>query len=354
MKLLVLRIFAVGAGIVACASVAGCGDDEGLPDDVVAKVGDIAITKSDFERALSFATGRGNDPRDYDACVAAMREAAGDADGTQPPEAELLERCRAEWEQVKTNVMDTLIQAEWTRQEAKAQGIGLTDAQVERVFDQVVQGATFNKEALRRAGVSERQLFARVRQNQLHTKVREQLIEQARQVPPQDIADYYRRNKTDLIVPDRREMRIVLTRPRASAEAARAALDAGRSWKSVAREYSLHLSRLRGGRITATSRRESRVGLSAAIFRARKGELLGPVRHENTWAVFVVDRIKPSYQPTLEQASDEITKRLQSVRENQALEAYRKKYRDQTVCAPGFSVPACKNGPEQSEGQPNA
>jgi foldase protein PrsA len=214
----------------------------------------------------------------------------------------------------------------------------------------------FDTEVLRRAGVSVRELFARVRQNQLHAKVTEQMTQQAMKVSTQDIADYYRRHKSDLIVPDRRAIRIVITRTRARAQAARTALESGRTWKSVAKEYSLHFSRNQGGRITAEWKREDQAGLGATIFRARRGELVGPVKEDHTWAVFVVDKVKPTYQPTLQQARDEITERLQSAREDRALDAYSKKYRDKTSCAPGFKVPSCRNGPNPSDSddQPSA
>lgn len=325
-----------------------------MADDAVAEVGGAVITKSDFERALRFATGRDGDPRDYAACVAGKQELGSGGGTKQPAEAELERQCRQEYQQIKTNVMDYLIKAEWTRQEAEARGIVVDDAEVEQLLAKAEQSGLFDMESMRRAGISEGELFARVRQNQLKVKLTEQMTEQATKVPTEQIADYYRRNKTELIVPDRREMRIVITSSRARAEAARAALDAGRSWRSVANQYSRHFSRNRGGRITAEWKGEDKAGLGATIFRARKGELIGPVVDDGTWAVFVVNEIKPSYLPTLEQARGEITEHLKSTREKQALEAYRTKYRAETTCAPGFEVAACKNGPRQTEDQTSA
>jgi foldase protein PrsA len=354
MKLLVLPILAVGAGMVGSAAVLGCGESGGLPNDAVAEVGETVITESDFERALTFATGRGNDPRDYAGCVAAKQQPAGESGGTRLAEEELEEQCRNEYEQIKRNVMEYLIRAEWTRQEAEARGIVLTDAEVEQAVDKAEQAGFLDSDALKKAGVSERELMVRLRQTRLESKVMEQVTERSSKLSAQEIADYYRRNKADLVVPDRREMRIVLTRTRAKAQAARAALDAGRSWESVAKEYSFHSSRDEAGRITAAWRRENNTGLGAAIFRASRGELMGPVEDDGTWAVFVVDEIKPSYQPTLEQARDEITEQLQPKLEKQALDAYMRKYRGMTRCAPGFSVPACENAAKPTAGQPSA
>jgi foldase protein PrsA len=344
-------MLAIGVGLLGSAAAFGCGGSEdGLPQDTVAEVGDAMITKSDFERALRFATGRGNDPRDRPACVAAkQQESTRDADGKPLDEAELEKQCKAEYEQIKSNVMDYLIKREWTRQEAQARGIVLTDAQIRNVVDKAEQSGLFDTETLRRAGIGERELLARVRHNQLHAKVTEQVTERSRKVSTRDIASYYRQKKTEFAVPDQREMRIVITRTRARAEAARTALDAGRSWESVAKQHSTHISRKRGGRITAEWKGENKAGLGAAIFRAKRGELIGPVKDDLTWAVFVVDEIKPSYQPTLEQTRDEIRDLLASRQRQQALAAFTESYRAKTTCAPGYTVPACKNGPKQSE-----
>jgi foldase protein PrsA len=350
-----LSILVVGAGIAGVAALPGCGGDgEGFPDDAVAEVGGTAITKAEFESALRFATGRGNDPRDFAACVAAKRQPSSELGATRPADAELEEQCKNEYEQTKNNVMEYLIRAEWTRQEADARGITLGDSEVDEAIAKAEQSGFLNRATLSRAGVSESEVVSRIRESRLQSKVMERVVKQSARVSDQEIAAYYQRNPAALKVPERREMRIVITRSLAKARGARAALEAGRSWDSVAKEYSSHSSRNQGGRITATWRRENKAGLGATIFRAKRGELVGPIEDEGTWAVFVVDKVKPSYQPTLEQARDEITELLQPSREKRALDAYVKRYRAMTECAPGFRVPICKNGPKPPEGQPSA
>jgi foldase protein PrsA len=352
MKVITLPPLAVGVSLLIAAAGLGCGDEGTLPDDAVAQVGDTVITKSDFESALRFATGRANDPRDFAACAAAKRQAAGE--GAQPREAELEQQCRQEYQQIKRAVMHYLIKAEWTRQEAEARGIVVTDAQVEEVVDRGQEIGLFNPSVLKTALVSKQELFSRVRYNKLDTKISEQIRDEASRVSAQDIARYYRRNRADFTSPYRRKARIVVARTRARAEAARDALGAGRSWRSVAKEYSLHFSRNDGGKIEAEWKRPDKGGFGAALFRARRGELTGPVKNGDTWAVFVADTMERSYRPTLDQARDEIAERLRSTQKKQALGAYTNKYRVETTCAPGFEVPACKNGPTRTDGEPSA
>jgi foldase protein PrsA len=349
MKLILPLLLAVSVGALGSTALVGCGDSDELPDDAVAQVGDTPITKADFEEALLFATGRDSDPRDRGACVARKRREATQDGDTPAPEAELAKQCRRAYEQIKANVMDYLIKAEWTRQEAERRDIVVTDAQVKRVVANAQEGGLLDTTTLKRAGVGEEQLLARVRQNQLQARITEQVTQQAREVSSQDITDYYRQHKAEFVLPKRRKARIVITGTRARAQAAKAALRAGRSWTSVANEYSIHPSRSVGGRITAEQEPEDKAGLGVALFRARAGDLRGPFRYEDSWAVFVAGESLLARQVPLGEAREEIVERLRDAHLKQAVSAYNEEYRKKTTCAAGFMVPACKNGPKKAE-----
>jgi PPIC-type PPIASE domain len=92
--------------------------------------------------------------------------------------------------------------------------------------------------------------------------------------------------------------------------------------------------------------------LTTAVFGARQGELTGPVKIDETWAVFVVERVKPPFQATLEQARDEIEELLASQRRRAVLASFTSRYRAKTNCARGYRVPGCRNGPALEEDAP--
>lgn len=307
-----LRAAALGAAVVV-----GCGDsDDELPEDAVARVGDAVITKADFERARKVASDR-TDPQD-----------AGS----------------------KVRAMNAVIRAEWIRQEAEARGVAVTEAEVQEAVDQGRKTGFLSGENLKRAGVTLEELLPTIRNGQLEMKVNAQLTERSRTVSAQDIAAYYRRNKAELIVDEGRDVRLVVAKTRARAAAARAALAEGQSWGAVARKYSVHgASRDKGGKIEDLRKGEEQTGLLATIFRAKKGALEGPVKEDGSWVVFTVEKIEPPFEATLEQARDEIEQLLSSTRRERALAAFERKYRVKTTCAPGYTVPYCKNGPDGAE-----
>lgn len=308
-------LFCAAALALGSAVVVGCGDsDDELPEDAVAKVGEAVITKSDFERARKLAS-----------------------DPAHPGD-----------EGAKARAMDSLIKAEWIRQEAEARHVTVTDAEVQKAVDQGRKTGFLSQENLQRAGLTLQQLLPTIRDGQLEIKVTAQLTEPSTRVSAQDIAEYYRRNKAKLIVDERRDVRLVVATTRARAAAARAALGDDQSWKVVARKYSVHASREKGGRIADVRKGGEQAGLLGTIFRARRGALVGPVKEDKYWAVFVVEKVEPPFHATLEQSRDEIKQLLSSKRRQRALAAFERKYRVKTTCAPGYRVPRCSNEPKKA------
>lgn len=320
----------------------GCGDDDQLPEGYVARVGKTVITKSDFERARS--KGAGDGTGELAACVAEKR-AAGDEGAATPPEGELKEQCQREARRIRDAVLETLIKAEWIRQEARARDIAVTNAEVQRALDAAKQSPLLSAESLKQAGLTIDDIESNLRDTELQRKVTEALTAGSTEVSAQEVEDYYREHKSELRVEERRDLRLVVTESRARAMAARAAVERGRPWTRVATEYSLHLSRDTGGRVANLRRGPLQSPLVATAFRTDKGRLTGPIRaDQSSWAVFVVDRIKPGFQASFERARDDIRDYLISSRRREALAAFTRKYRAKTTCAPGFEVSACKNG----------
>jgi parvulin-like peptidyl-prolyl isomerase len=308
-------LFCAAALALGPAGLLGCGNsDDELPDDAVAKVGDVVITKSDFERARKITSDRSK-PQDAGA---------------------------------KARAMDLVIKAEWMRQEADARHVTVTDAEVQEALDQGRKSGFLSQENLKKAGVTLQELLPTIRSGQLETKVTAQLTDPATRVSAQDVAEYYRQNKAKLIVDERRDVRLVIATSRNRADAARAAIDDGQSWKIVARKYSVHASRNDGGKVVNLRKGNAETPVLEAIFRARTGALVGPVKEGKSFAVFTVERIKPPFQATLKDSRDEIKELLSSRRREQALAAFEKKYRAKTTCAPGYTVPRCKNGPKKT------
>jgi foldase protein PrsA len=350
----------LAALVLGVAAFTGCGND--VPAGAVAKVGDATITQDEFDKWLNTAA-RGNaqgaavvpDPPDYSKCVAAKGKTPVPKGQKQPTEEALKKQCKSEYDQLKREVMQFLIQAEWVQQEAADQDIKVTDAQIKKSFEDQKKQAFPNdkqyKEFLASSGMSEKDILFRVKLDQLQQKLTQKVTEDAKKVSDEDISAYYEKNKKRFAQPERRDLRVVLTKTQAKADQAKKALDSGQSFKTVVKQYSIdEASKSQAGMLPAVSEGQQEKAFDTAIFDAEKGKIEGPVKTQFGWYVFKVEKVTPASQRSLDESKETIKNLLRSQRQQKALDAFiksfREDYKDKTDCADDYRVAECKNAPK--------
>jgi foldase protein PrsA len=347
----------VGAGLIA-----GCGND--VPSGSVAKVGDETITKKEFNKWLrTAAAGQAQggavvvpDPQNgFKNCVAAMEKQPSQG-GPKPSAADLKKECTQQYDQLKGEVMQFLIQAAWVQQEADARGVKVSDAEVQRSFEdqkkQAFPSDKAYKKFLASSGMTEADILFRVKLDQLQQKLTQKVTEKEGTVSDADVKDYYDKNKKRFAQPERRDLNVVLTKTKAKADQAKKALDSGTSFKDVANKYSIDdASKSQGGKLPDVAKGQQEKSLDTAVFAAKKGKITGPVKTQFGWYVFEVSKVKPATQQSLAQAKETIRNLLKSQNQQKALnsfiKSFRSDYKDKTVCADQYRIAECKNGPKQ-------
>ena len=355
---LLLPLAALAVGVFA---IAGCGND--VPAGAVAKVGDSTITQEEFDKWLSTAA-KGNaqgataavpDPPDFEKCVAAKGKTPVPKGQKQPTDDALKKQCKSEYDALKKEVMQFLIQAEWVQQEAADQDIKVTDAQIKKSFEDQKKQAFPNdkqyKQFLATSGMTEDDILFRVKLDQLQQKLTQKVTEDAKKVSDEDISAYYEKNKKRFAQPERRDLRVVLTKTEAKANQAKQALESGQSFKKVVKQYSIdEASKSQAGLLPAVSEGQQEKAFDQAIFEAKKSTVEGPVKTQFGWYVFEVEKITKASQQTLEQSKETIKNLLRSQRQQKALDefikSFREDYKDQTDCADDYRVAECKNAPK--------
>jgi foldase protein PrsA len=356
---------AVALTSLAAIALSACGNS--VPGNGVATVGDTVIKKAEFDKWLGIASA-GNasaqgaaasaapDPPNYTKCVAAGRSQPVPKGTPKPTAAQLKKQCKQQYDQLKGQVMQFLIQAQWVQQEADAKGIKVSDAEVRRSFEDQKKTA-FGKGSeknyqrfLKRSGMSEQDILFRVKLDTLQQKLTQKVTEDKTKVSDSDVSDYYNKNKKRFAQPERRNLDVVLTKTRSKAVQAQQAVRSGQSWKTVAKQYSIdQASKTQGGKLPDVTRGQQEKAFDKAIFGAKKGKLEGPVKTQFGWYVFEVTKITPASQQSLDQSRDTIRNLLRSQRQQKALDDwikdFRSRYKDKTTCADGFKTAECKNGP---------
>ncbi len=361
-------MLAAGAAFLALAGVAaGCGG-EGVPPNGVAVVGDEVISKKEFEHWLNAAakgqaqqTGATTqasvpDPPDFPKCVAAKKKTPLPKGTPKPKDSDLKKQCEQEYDALKSSVMQFLISAEWIQQEADKRGIKATDKEVKAEFqDQKKQ--SFPKEAdyqnfLKTSGQTEADLLFRVKLEVLSNEVRKKVVEGKDKVSEKEISDYYNKNKSRFAQPETRDLSVVLTEKEGDAKKALAELEDGKSFKEVAKKYSIdQASKAQGGKLTGVAKGQQEQALDDAVFKADKGKITGPIKTQFGYYVFKVDKITKATQQSLAESKESIRAQLKSQKEQKALDSFVKKfqdgYKDKTECANAYKIEQCGNSDEK-------
>jgi foldase protein PrsA len=356
---------------VAVLGVSACGGG-GVPGNSVATVGDQTIKRDTFDHwmkiiAISQA-GQSNpaaaktatvpDAPDYKQCIAEKKKtAAKPAKGQpEPTDAQYKTQCQQQYGQFRDQVLGFLIRSTWLDQEANRLNVKVADKTIVKQIDdikkqQFAQKGSYEK-FLQNAGLTNEDVLYQQRIRELQNQITSKVTKGKDKVTDAQIEAYYNKNKSRFSSPERRDLRIVLTKDKAKAAQAKKALDSGQSWKAVAKKYSVdQASKNKGGALPGVAKGQQEPAFDKAIFAAKKGQLTGPVKTQFGWYVFDVSKVTPSKQQTLEESKASIKQILASQNQQGALKKfgddYRNRYKKETDCRKGYVVDDCKNAPKK-------
>ena len=365
--------------VLPAIALSACGSD--VPGNSVAKIGDQTIRKSTFDHWMQIAavsqasqanpTASGTpkaqvpDAPNFTKCVANKKATAPKpAKGQpEPTEAQLKGQCKQEYDTLKEQVLAFLIRDNWVEQETDKQNVKVSDKEVQKQIDAAVKQAFQNpgdfQKFLQRSGLTQADVFYQQRNQLLQQKLTQKVTKDQSKVTDAQIQQYYDKNKSKFATPERRDLRIVLTKTQSRAQQARRALDSGQSWTSVAKRFSIdQASKSQGGKLTGVAKGQQEKALDDAIFKAQKGKLVGPVKTQFGYYVLEVSKVTAAKQQSLAESKDSIKQILSSDNQRKALDKfgkdYRKRWKAETSCRKGFTTADCKNGPKTQKTTPTA
>jgi foldase protein PrsA len=356
-------LLALCALTAVVAVAAGCGGGS-VPGNAVASVNGDSIDKSEFTHWMNVAvksSGQKNatvpDPPDYAKCVAAKRKTTPQPGKGQPKvtDAALKKQCQQEYTSLRDQVVSLLISYRWIQGEADKRGIKVTDAEVKKSFE-AQKKQNFPKEAdyqkfLKQYGQTEADILTRVKLDLLSNKIRDQVIKGKNKVTDAQIQSYYNAHKSTFSTPETRDLLIVLTKKKPQAEQARKAIQGGQPWAKVAKKFSIdQASKSKGGKLPGQAKGSLEQTLNTAVFSAKAGQLVGPIKTQFGWYDFKVTKINTGKTQPLDQAKATIRQTLISQNQQKALSAFvtrfRNEWRAKTECRKGYVTSDCKNGPK--------
>jgi foldase protein PrsA len=348
-------IAALCAFFVAGGTLAACGSD--VPGNSVADVAGNPITLQSFNHWMYVAAKSQaaqspgspvivpSDPPNFDTCVAQVRKQVASLAKTSTKQ--LKADCKQLFTSLSSQVMDFLVKGYWYQAEAARLGIKVSDAQVQAAFNkaktQQFQTPAQFQRFLTQTGQTQADILFRFRINQLFQKL---IARHATKVTPATIQQYYQTHLSQFGRPETRNIRIVLTKTKAQANAAKAALQSGQSWDAVAKKYSSDpTSKNNGGLLTGVTKGQQDQALDSAAFSAQLNKVGGPIKGQFGYYVYDVTKITKPTQQTLAQATPLIQQTLQGQQQTSSQtaldKAARSRWLSQTKCRSSYAMADC-------------
>ena len=356
---------ALGAVLFSAGCIAACGG--GLPGDAVVQINGQPISKETFDHWMGVASSASSstvpgqtaakpvvpEPPAYTACIAhlqAIEPKPAKGQKAKTPAA-LKTECEEQYKSLQQTVLGFLISLDWVFGEAQEHGVKVTDPQVVKHFNELKK-QQFTKEGefqkfLSSTGQTVSDVLLRVKLSMLSTKLQEEITKSHKNVSEAEVAKYYKEHISQYGQPERRDLRVVLTKTEAAAKQAKSEIESGKSFASVAKSKSIEpTSKNSGGELPGVVKGEEQKALSEAVFAAKQGVLSGPVKTPFGYYVFEVKSITAATQQTLAQVKATIKEQLASQGGQKALEKFSKEllktWQPRTECRAGFVVKDCK------------
>ncbi|HLM85436.1 MAG TPA: peptidylprolyl isomerase [Solirubrobacteraceae bacterium] len=306
-----------GSLLLATVGVAACGST--VADDAVAQVGGATITGGALRHRV------------------AVLAAGHSVDTAGRRGRELTERA-----------LESLIGSQWVIGEAADRGVGPSAKEVRRYIQSkdvssFSGGAAELSRFLKVAGETIADLELEARTELAAAKLRSLVLASTPAVSEAQVLGYYRTHKRQYAVPARREIQITSRKTAREANRLMREVAAGRRFT----DFSLRETRMLEGRHDAV--------LDGAIFAAKPGVLVGPVKPTVDYFVFEVTRALPASERTFAQVRGSIYHQLTEAARRRALTDFianwRARWRARTDCRPGYVVQKCRQhaGPAAPE-----
>jgi foldase protein PrsA len=270
-----------------------------------------------------------------------------------------------QYEALKEQALSDLILGRWVQGEAEERGFTVTETEVEQRLDQIKQQNFRDEQEYRRfldqSGFTEQDALERVRLTLLSERIQEEVLAGGGDIDQSAVEAAYEESASQFEQPEARDVRVILNEDEAQVDQARQVLeqdDSDKSWEQAAKRFSTdQASKNEGGlrsgviegQVDPTIEGQADPTFNEQVFAAPEGELVGPFETaEGFYLIQVVD-IQEAQTTPLEEASEQISRQLESAQQTQDVaqfeSAFVDKWTQRTFCAEDFVTSRCSNAP---------
>jgi len=314
------------------ALAAGCGGGSGAG----------AVTQEVPENAVAAVAGTPVLRSDYD-CLLKQAEAAYEAKSTEFPKAGT-----PEYEGLKAQAVDFLVQRVEFAKESAVLKIAVTDEEVAKRLDeykqQFFQGdEQAYQDELEKAGISEPCALQQLRAQLVSEKLFAD-VTKAETVTDEEIQTYYDESKDRFTTPESRDVAHILVKTKDEADKLYQEVQDGGDFAKLAKEHSVDEASAKDGGKLTDQKGTFVPEFEAAAFALKTGEVSEPVETTYGWHIIkaLADAVPEKVVP-LAEAKDSIRAQLLQETQNKAMSRWvtqiRQTYTARIAYAVGFEPP---------------
>jgi hypothetical protein len=327
------------AAALALGVLGGCsgGSTARTPHEhVIVRVGASTITEAALDSWTLVMAPREEMPvpPSFTACIAYLAKLVQ----TSPSHAELKNACKRQYGELRQLALRALIADHWLLGEAADLGVPVSGQAISRRLEEKYpppEGEQQYKSLLTAGDYTPADVRFEVQTELATMKLRQRLLAYSLDVGPKQIASYYQHNIRRFHVPERRKVDLVgnineLGRANSIARTVRQ----GASFASLSFHEQLERSNF------AELPMEKAI-FYRAVFSSAPNVLVGPLRINGYYFLFMVTRIERARVQPLTEVSGAIGKELSVKRRVQFVDRWRKKWKSETSCAPAYVIQKC-------------
>jgi len=284
------------------AVLAGCGGgSSSVPSNAVAKVGDQTVTQDQYNALIDQAK------RSYK-----VQKRAFPAVGSP------------EYQTLKNQAVQYLVQRAEFAQEAKDLGITISDKEIADRLAQIKKqyfggSETKYQKQLKQQGLSDSQVRDDVQAQLVSEQIFKKVTSNVKVTDP-DVKKYYDQHRTQYGVPEQRDIAHILVKSKSLADKLYTQIQNGANFAALARKYSQDPgSKKQGGKLTI-SKGQTVAPFDQTAFLIKTGQVSHPVRTQFGYHIIkALGPVKPPKTTPFSQVKESIRQQLLQQNKNNAM-----------------------------------
>ncbi len=294
---------AIIAAIVFAAAVfaAGCSS---LPDNAAASVNGVIITKAAVKDRL--------------------RQIVGMSPGMISPDPN-----SQQYKDSLRDITSQMVNEEIERQEAAKRNITVSDNEVTKELDQIIEDnfhgdASQLQDFLSKRNVTVNDVRADLKRRIMHQKVMDS-VKAGVNVTDADVQAVYQQNISNYVHPERRQVREIVLADQATAQQIESRLATGEDFATLAGQNSIDpKTKNNGGFVGIVSKDALPPAVGDAAFSLKVDQVSAPVQTNQGWYIVKVEMIQPPENQSYDSVKKQLTDLVNNQKFSQAWADYEK------------------------------